>query len=355
MFNVLEFGDAINMEKMLMILVSLSLSFVLLLSIGCASDQDDIVIELNSSKNNNLDINTKTSDHSGSIKGKVETESEAKAKNVIVIDALGNEIEFGAIPNKIATISPTATEMLYAVGGVSVLRDRASKYPAEVKELPNVGSAYDPSIEDIVKVKPDLVIIEALTQARFIPVLAQSGFKVMAVKAETKYDITTNILNIGKVIGKESEAINKILEIDNRLGEIGSEDGRTVLILISDQDRNLYAARPESYTGLIAQTIGMVNKAAGLPDAGPYPGFTLMSPEAILMADPDVIITLSPAPSPAPRLSNMVAQMPPFAGLKAIQTGSILEADVDLFLHSPGPRIVEAVEFLKEGLESSKK
>ena len=51
----------------------------------------------------------------------------------------------------------------------------------------------------------------------------------------------------------------------------------------------------------------------------------------------------------------MLIQIQPFAGLKAIRTGSILEGDVDLFLQSPGPRIVEAVEFLKKGLDSSKK
>ena len=163
--------------------------------------------------------------------------------------------------------------------------------------------------------------------------------------------LSSNILNIGKVIGKESEAIDKIKDIDNRLSEIGSEDGRTVLLLISDQDRNLYAARPESYTGLIAQTIGMVNKAAGLPDAGPYPGFALMSPESILEANPDVIITISPAPAPAPRLSETIALIPPFAALKAIQTGSIIEGDVALFLQAPGPRIVEAVEFLNQSLD----
>ena len=343
------------MAKILKIPVYLSLSFALLFGLACGSDQDDSLEGTASSKKTSLNTNTDVPDRSGTAEAKAKAEAEAKAKAVIVIDALGNEIEFDGIPDKVATISPTATEMLYAAGGVSVLRDRASKYPAEVTELPNVGSAYNPSIEEIVKAKPDLVIIEALTQARFIPVLAQAGLKVMAVKAETKEDITSNILNIGKVIGKESEAIDKIKDIDNRLSEIGSEDGRTVLLLISDQDRNLYAARPESYTGLIAQTIGMVNKAAGLPDAGPYPGFALMSPESILMADPDVIIALSPAPPPAPRLSNMLTQIPPFAGLKAIRTGSILEGDVDLFLQSPGPRIVEAVEFLKKGLDSSKK
>ena len=78
-------------------------------------------------------------------------------------------------------MSPTATEILYAAGGSAIIRDRASNFPVQVQSLPDVGSAYDPSIEAVVGAQPDLVIIEALTQARFVPILEQSGLKVMAV------------------------------------------------------------------------------------------------------------------------------------------------------------------------------
>ena len=73
-----------------------------------------------------------------------------------------------------------------------------------------------------------------------------------------------------------------------------------------------------------------------------------MGPEAILMANPDFIVTITPAPKPAPRLSETIKQIPPFARLKAIQSGNVIEADVNLFLQAPGPRVIEAIEFLKE-------
>lgn len=274
------------------------------------------------------------------------------AEIVTITDALGQELSFNATPQKIAAISPTATEMLYAAGGRSILRDRSSNYPQEVNTLPHVGSAYDPSIETITAAEPDIVIIEALTQARFVSSLKSAGLKVMAVKAETVKDVKRNILNIGKVIRSEAVAKKTIADIENRLENAGSDYDSSILILISDQDRNLYAARPESYTGLIASTLGMTNKAAGLADSGPYPGFAMMSPELVLKADPDVIVTLSPAPHPAPRLSESITRIPPFASLKAMRTQAILEGDVPLFLQAPGPRIVEAVEFLKEWLNS---
>ena len=269
---------------------------------------------------------------------------------MIITDALGQKLSFESIPKKIATISPTATEMLYAVGGSAILRDRASNFPPEVMDIPDVGSSYNPSIESILIEEPDLVIIEALTQARFEGILQQSGIKVMAVKAETVDDIKSSLSNIGNLIGKPDAASEQILDIDNRLAAAGADDNRSVLILISDQDKNLYAARPESYTGLITDILGMDNKAAGLPDSGPYPGFAMMSHESILISNPDIIITISPAPAPAPKLSATLSYIPPFAGLKAMQSGSIIEADVALFLQAPGPRIVEAVEFLKQRL-----
>ena len=74
------------------------------------------------------------------------------AEPLVVIDALGQEVTFEKVPEKIASISPTATEMLYAAGGTAILRDRASNFPAEVQSLPDVGSAYDPSMEAILAI-----------------------------------------------------------------------------------------------------------------------------------------------------------------------------------------------------------
>ena len=88
------------MAKILTIPVYLSLFFALLFGIACGSDQDDSLEETDSSKKTSLNTNTDVPDSSGT--------AEAKAKAVIVIDALGNEIEFDGIPDKVATIRPVA-------------------------------------------------------------------------------------------------------------------------------------------------------------------------------------------------------------------------------------------------------
>ena len=266
-----------------------------------------------------------------------------------VIDALGNKVSFDSVPSRIATISPSATEILYKAGGTSVIRDRASRYPAEVNSLPSVGSSYDPSIEDLVAQNPDLVIIEALTQSRFIGQLQQLGLKVFAIKIETIDDLYKSLTNVGTILGDTGYAESVVDVIKQDLVTYGTgAEGKTALMLIGDQDQNLYAATKKSYTGLIASLAGLENAAGDAEDSGPYPGFALMSTEQILRANPDMIFTITPAPEPAPRLSQSLGFIPPFKGLKAMQTNKVIESDVVIFLNSPGPRIVDAVAFRKE-------
>ncbi len=317
----------------------------------------------NETKNNqsdsaNSDADDKTTEERGLEQDCGKRESVVTTfEKVTITDALGQQIDFEESPQKIATISPTATEFLYAAGGESILRDRASNYPDLAKCLPDVGSAYDPSIETIISSEPDLVIIEALTQARFIDRLNQAGLLVMAIKAESISDIKNGILHLGEIAGTQKIAQEAVVNLETRLEASKAADTRTILLLISDRDRNLYAARPESYTGLIAETAGFTNLAAGLPDSGPFPGFALMSPETILAANPDILLTITPAPEPAPRLSESLSFIPGFTQLNALKIGkkadgsygnNVIEGDVALFLQAPGPRIVEAVELLRE-------
>ena len=273
-----------------------------------------------------------------------------------ITDMLGRPVEISAKPVRIASISPTATEMLYVAGGTAIARDTSSTFPDEVLELPNLGGAYSPSFEAIAAQRPDLILMEALSQGRFLGPLSQLGTPVVAVRAASLEDVVSGIRLLGQIIGNEEGAEQAAEEIAARVESAveGTTGGESALVLISDADRNLYVAKPESYPGAITSTLRLSNPAEELPDSGTFPGFAQVSAEQLLTMDPDYLFTITPAPEPAPRLSTMLPRFPGFSSLRAITSGQLHELDVVIFLRNQGPRIAEAVEAMAEIVGSGK-
>lgn len=267
-----------------------------------------------------------------------------------ITDMMGRPVTIPAKPARIVSISPTATEMLYVAGGMAVARDSSSTFPAEVLDLPELGGAYSPSFEAIAVQRADLILIEALSQARFLEPLMQFGVPVVAVRATSLDDISTGIKLIGRIIEEDEQAEQAAQEISGRIATAVEDvsGGRSALILISDADRNLYTAKPESYPGAIAAMFGLSNPAADLPDSGAFPGFALVSGEQLFTMNPDYLFTITPAPEPAPRLSATLARMPGVSNLQAMSNGQMHEIDHVVFLRNQGPRIAEAVEAMAE-------
>jgi len=265
---------------------------------------------------------------------------------VVVTDLLGRSVQISQLPTHIVTTHPTATETLYKVGGTAVGRDSSSKYPVEVLDLPTVGSAYNINTEAIAGLNPDLIIIEALTQQSAISSLEKIGVPMIAVRATSVADIDQSLTLLGKVVDRNKAAAQAVAGINDRIATAkgNTTGGKSVLIFISDAQRNVYAAKPESYPGTVAALLKLVNPATGLPDTGPYPGFTLFTAEQALTSNPDVVFTISPAPAPAPRLSAMLPQTPGFNQMNAVKAGRAVELDPVLFLQAQGPRIADAVE-----------
>lgn len=282
------------------------------------------------------------------------TETVVASYPVTVIDMLGRSVEITAQPERIISISPTATETLYQLGGSAIARDSSSTFPAEVESLETVGGAYTPSVEAILALAPDLILIEALSQGHLLEILAPAGAPIVAVRAASLDDVTQSLELLGKVTDRRDIATQAISEINDRVDTVGSEGAApSILILISDADRNLYAAKPESYPGAVATIANTINVAEGLADAGPFPGFTLFSGEQAVAANPDFIFTITPAPEPAPRLSSVLGFVPGYSELSAVTEGKLYELDAALFLQAPGPRIVDALEELRQLLDET--
>ncbi len=264
-----------------------------------------------------------------------------------VTDLTGNPVEIDQKPVRIVTTHPTATETLYAVGGVAIGRDSASKYPDEVLSLPTVGSPYTISTEAVADLDPDLVIIEGLTQASLVDALAQLGVPVVVVRAMTLQEIYQSMTLIGRIVDMNDTAASAVSEIQDRIdtAKVNAPEGKSILAFIADAEQNIYAARADSYPGTAAALLGLDNLAASLEGSSPYPGFALFSAEMAAQSDPDVILTITPSPY-GPRLSEVLPMIPGFKDMTAVKEGHVTELDPVLFLQAEGPRIADAVEEL---------
>ncbi|OGO31970.1 MAG: hypothetical protein A2Z29_06225 [Chloroflexi bacterium RBG_16_56_11] len=265
-----------------------------------------------------------------------------------VTDALGRSVTLNQKPVKIVTVHPTATETLYRVGGTAIGRDTGSKYPPEAQGLPTIGGSYSPSAEAVAALSPDLIILEALSQAQLLPAFEKLGVPVIALRAASLEDIGQGLTLVGLVIDMSAAAAQAVNQIESRIADAQelTRPGRSVLIIIGDANRNIYAAKPESYPGALLALLEQKNLAQGLPDSGPYPGFAAYTGEQALTGNPDAVFAISPAPPPAPKLSEMLPQVPGFNSLAVVKAGKVKELDPALFLQAQGPRIADAVERL---------
>lgn len=297
---------------------------------------------------------------SASATGAASTTAEASASAeaaypLKVTDLLGREVEIPARPETIVAVSPTAVELVYAAGGKVAGRTASVDFPEEAKAAPEVGTAYQPNLEAILALKPDLVVADSVIQAQ--PSLRQPledlGVPVVFAGAESYQEVLDSLHLMGQVLDAKDTTDKAVADIEKALADAKTAiAGKTVsaVAMISDRDQVLYAAKETSFAGDLLTQLGITNPVAGQPDSGPFPGYTTLAPEKLVEFNPDFIFAITPAPPPAPRLADLIPQIPPFAGLKAVTGDHVVDADVQIFLQAPGPRVADAFAAIAEAV-----
>ena len=266
---------------------------------------------------------------------------------VKVTDMLGRSVEIKAKPVTVVAISPTAVEFVYAAGGTVVGRSASVEYPAAAKAAKEVGTAYQPNFEQILALKPDLIVADSIIHAQpaLRKPLEELPVPVIFAGADSYQKVLDGLKLMGQVFNSQTVVEKVVADIEK-----AKEDAKkaiagksvTAVALIADRENVLYAAKSNSYAGDVLTQLGISNPAATQPDAGPFPGYTTLAPEKLLQFNPDYIFAITPAPPPAPRLATLIPQIPPFKGLKAVTTNKVVDSNVELFLQAPGPRVIEA-------------
>jgi iron complex transport system substrate-binding protein len=258
----------------------------------------------------------------------------------VTLDTPGGKVTIDRQPTRIVSMSPTATEMLFAIGagGQVVAVDSNSNYPGEVPKTDL--SAYQPNLEAIAGYKPDLVVYSD-DPGELAAGLAKLSIPALRQPAATSLDDTYAQLDqLGRATGHAAEAGRVAATMRAEIDKVRAA-GRPERHLTSyhELDKNLYSATSRTFIGQLYSLLGMENIAdAADKQASGYPQ---LSAEYIIKADPDLIFLADT--KCCGQSARTVAARDGWDQITAVKEGGVVELDDDVASRW-GPRVVE---FLK--------
>ncbi len=257
-------------------------------------------------------------------------------------DDSGSEVttSAGEIPERIISLSPTHTEMLFAIGaGDQVIAvDGFSNYPAAAEAKMTDLSGFEPNVEAIASFDPDLVITEG-TNPALLEQLDSLDIPSWSGPAVSDFDgIFEQIGQLGEATGQQEGAAALIDSMQAEIAEIDASVAGVDIGLryYHELDPTYFSVTSDTFIGYVYGRLGLTSIADAAEGAGG--GFPQLNAEFILDADPDLIFLA--CTKYCGETAESVAARPGWEGLAAVTTGRVLEMDDDIASRW-GPRIVD--------------
>jgi iron complex transport system substrate-binding protein len=263
--------------------------------------------------------------------------SPSSAYPVTVRTAAGS-VTIDARPQRIVSLSPTATEMLFAIGaGDQVIAvDDQSNYPPDAPTTKLSG--YEPNVESIASYEPDLVVYSN-DLGDVASALDQLGIAaVLEPAASTIRDVYDQIEQLGIVTDNAHAAAALVRRMRAQIDEIAASvpDAAEGLTYYHELDDTYYTVTSSTFIGRVYSLIGLRNIADAADEDGS--GYPQLSPEYIVDADPDLIFLADT--KCCGQSAETVVERPGWAQLSAVRHGGVVELDDDVASRW-GPRIVD--------------
>ncbi|MDD1770031.1 MAG: cobalamin-binding protein [Methanomassiliicoccales archaeon] len=260
-----------------------------------------------------------------------------------IVDDYGRTVELHGIPQRIVSVAPSPTEILFAVGAGSqvVGVDNYSDYPAQAKNLPQIGS-YTLNIEVIMSLKPDLIVSSDLVPRAQLDQLEAQGVPYFIFATRTMEDVIKDLRLAGSLTGHSLEAESLVAGLQARINAVtnktlasGVEKIRTYI-----EYYPLWTYGPGSFGNDIIRLAGGANIASNA--SSEYPELTT---EYIIAQDPQVIIyTTGPMTT---TIASDFAARSGWSNTYAVSHDKIYSID-DNLVSRYGPRVVDGLEQMAE-------
>jgi len=251
------------------------------------------------------------------------------------------------VPHRIVSLSPTATETLFALGaGKQVIAvDDQSDYPAQAPRTRLSG--FTPNVEAIAGYKPDLVVV-AYDPNGLASTLRGLGIRVLVQDAaKTLAQAYGQIVQLGAVTGHAPSARALVARMKERIGRLVATGTRRArgLSVYHELEPDLYSATSKTFIGQIYSKFGLKNIADAADTGGT--GYPKLSPEYVVSQSPDIVVLADIrccGQSP-----KTVAARPGWSRVSAVRTGTIVRVD-DSIASRWGPRIVDFIRAVAAAL-----
>ena len=266
-----------------------------------------------------------------------------------ITDQLGRVVKLDKIPERIISLAPSNTEILFALGladKVVAVTDYCN-YPPEAQEKPSIGGYSTPDLEKIIALSPDLLLADSIQHAKeTIPELERRGLAVIALGPKTLDEVMEAINIVGKAAGREKEASNLVNDLAARMKVVTD---KTADLSPAERPKVLFVTWHDPLWTAGSGTLinELIDKAGGVNLAREISGHQVISLEVVVAEDPDVIIAIT-GHGDARDLPFQWAQTEPrLKETSARKSGRVYQIDADIATRS-GPRIVMALEQFAE-------
>jgi len=261
-----------------------------------------------------------------------------------IVDGLGRSVTIDKIPQRIVSLAPSNTEILFALGlGDKVVGvTEYCNYPQEAMTKPKVGGFSNVDIEKVVSLEPDLVLATHIHEKTVIPALEKFGLTVVAITPGSLNEVLDSITLVGKITGQSREASKLISTLGTRIEAVTD---KTRNLSPDQKPRVFYITWHDPLMTAGTETLAddVISSAGGQNIAYDISGDKAINLETVIYRDPQVIVASVGMGSGKDLPWQYVQTEPRLENTQALLNDRVYKIDGDV-IHRPGPRIVDALE-----------
>ncbi len=258
-----------------------------------------------------------------------------------ITDDLGHKVKLPETVERAVSLAPNLTEIVFAVGAGDTLVGRTSydNFPPEAQKIQTVGDTLNPNIENIIALKPQVVLVSTASQIEtFTKQLESQNIAVFVTNPNKLDDIYKSIQQIAEIFAKPENGREVVENLQKRVAGVEAKINKNndIKVFLQISKEPLFTIGKDSFLTELITHAGGISVTANVVTAYPK-----LSKETALALNPDVII-----------LSESEDNLEPnevFKNSPAVKNGKVFKINADI-ISRPGPRIVDALEQIARDL-----